>query len=87
MPSTSDVFPSRPTGAYRNYAPVTPSDSVNFASPKVAQALLINVGGTLSVVNEANQTVNLTVPAGWWFGTCIRVNATGTAATGISRYW
>lgn len=85
MADVQQVFPSKPTGAYRNYRPVTPADGVRFKP--VAQGLLINVGGTLSVIDEAGNTQALTVPAGWWFGTCQGINSTGTAATGISRYW
>ena len=85
MADVAQVFPSKPTGVFRNYRAVTPNDTTRFIP--IAQALLVSVGGTLSVVDEAGNTQNLTVPAGYVFLSCKGVNSTGTAATGISRHW
>lgn len=73
------------SGPARDVFPITPSDSVDLSD--VAVSLYIEVGGTLSVVTAAGNTRTLAVddmtilPLG-----TLRVNATGTTASGIHGF-
>ena len=61
---------------------ITPSDTVNF--PRVPREIQVAVGGTVTVVNMDDTTTQYTVPAGGVITQMTkRVNATGTAATGL----
>lgn len=72
------------------YVAVTPTDGAggNF---NACDGLWIGVGGTISFVcadpalqsTAAGVSISTTVPAGFFPGKFIRVNATGTAATQI----
>jgi len=76
---------ANPTGLVRNWLPVTPNDSVNnVGTDNVAIGLYITVGGTLSWVDVDGNTSASTFPSGFYLNCSVaRVNATGTAATGI----
>ena len=85
----SDPFKNRApslSGPATDLAPVTPSDSVNFAS--VAVALYVENAGTLSIETQQNETRTVAVgnfailPVG-----VRRVNDTGTTATGIHAFF
>lgn len=68
------------------YDAVTPSDTVDLPGG-VCRSLLIAVGGTLSVIRSDGNQVDLTVPAGMFYGYVARVRASGTAATGITAMY
>ncbi len=66
----------------RDIFPVTPSDSTDFDT--IAVALYVEVGGTLSFVTVAGQTRTVSVPDATLLPVgSMRVNATGTSASGI----
>lgn len=71
---------------------VTPHDSTNFADG-VCEALWIGVGGTISYIPYkpgsvgGGAAVSTTVPAGLFPVRALRVNATGTTATGIVAFY
>lgn len=66
----------------RDIFPVTPSDATDFEN--VAVALYIEGGGGLSFVTASGQTRQMTVPDATLLPVgAMRVNATGTTATGI----
>ena len=65
--------------ATRHY-PITPSDTVDL--PRRPRALRVQVGGELSVVDEAGTVVSYTVLAGEVLPfRAVKVRATGTTAT------
>lgn len=63
---------------------VTPSDTVNYAQG-MARGLYVGTAGAVSLVTAAGNTVVFPdVPAGSFLPVCsVRVNATGTAASGL----
>lgn len=78
-----------------NIIAVTPSDTVNF-SPGTAfnpacRGLSIAVAGTVSLVTATGQTVSFAsgeLLVGVIYGiSVLRINATGTTATGIKAYF
>lgn len=73
--------PSSQTRVYNKVDLVTPADGADL--PRLAEALWIGVGGTLSFDNGEGTTLATTVPAGLFPCRVGRVRATGTAATGI----
>lgn len=74
-------------GSAANATNVTPSDSVNLASP--SRALYVGGAGNISAVMLGGQTILLTgVPAGTTLPLQVsRVNATLTTATLIVSLW
>ncbi len=75
--------------------PVTPSDTVNLAPPTTfnpaSRGLSITVLGTVSVLTACGQTVSFAsgeLLVGVIYGlSVVRVNSTGTTATGIKAYF
>lgn len=66
----------------RDIVPVTPSDSTDL--PMVAVAMYIETGGAVSFVTVTGQTRTVTVPDATLLPVgVVRVQATGTSATGI----
>lgn len=83
-----DPFKNRSSnlnGPARDILPVVPSDTGNL--PSVALAIYVEIGGTLCFESYAGQTRtveladNSILPVG-----TIRVNATGTTASGIHAF-
>lgn len=69
-----------------NVFSVTPSDSADFTRPTTA--IMANVAGDISVVTVGGDTATLTVLAGVMYPIrCVRVNSTGTTATGITGFY
>jgi hypothetical protein len=69
--------------AAQDYAPVTPSDTADL--PKLTRkGLMVGTAGTLHVLDEGNQALTLTVPAGFVPLVVRRVYATGTTCSGIT---
>jgi hypothetical protein len=91
MPVAPDIFLSNPpvgyAGPYVFGVAVTPSDVALNELPNVTRALMVGVGGTLSVKLMDNTTVALTVPTGLLELRVRQVFATGTAATNITALW
>lgn len=83
----------QPTAGFVHDAPaasyhmaVTPSDTVSFNFPTTG--LYVGVAGNITVVGaDGAATLFPNVPVGWHPIRCIRVNATGTAATSIVAVW
>lgn len=71
---------------YKNAVAVTPSDTVLLAHQ--AARLYVASAGTVTVLTAKDQVVQLTAVAGGTLPIQVkRVNATGTAATGIVALW
>lgn len=71
---------------HRGGAAVTPSDTVNL--PRSSSAIMVTVGGTVSVIMADGVTVAFTAVAGVLYPFAVtRVRATGTAATGITVWY
>jgi hypothetical protein len=72
-----------PRRAFAGFKAITPSDTVNETLPFIA--LMCAVGGTVSLVDVLGTVVSLTLTAGIVYDLppCVRVNLTGTAATGL----
>ena len=72
-----------PRRAFSGFKTITPSDTVNESAPFIA--LICAVGGTVSLVDALGVVVSLTLTAGVVYDLppCVRVNLTGTAATGL----
>lgn len=74
-------------------AAVTPSDTVSIVSPGpdpnvATRSIIVSVGGTLSLFMADGTTAAFTAAAGVQYNLAVRrVNATGTAATGIVAFW
>jgi hypothetical protein len=69
---------------YNRGLAVTTSDTVNIDGDKLTDALYVAGAGTLTVVWQNNLTTQFTAIAGALLPLQVkRVNATGTAATGI----
>lgn len=78
--------------SFKKWVDVTPSNTVSFVNQGtgrlLADALFVSVGGTVSFVLEDDTVVQVTAAAGTYiFAPCKRVNATGTAATGIKALY
>lgn len=78
---------SAPLSISTKQVAVTPDDAVKFPGG-ASEGLWIGVGGTLSYLSAdpsvpAGTALSTTVQAGLFPCRCLRVNATGTAATGI----
>ena len=89
MPASNvDGFNGSPAGPFTNGFDVTPSDTADFARPV---SLLFCTGtGTLTVVLQGGYVVSLgTVAAREWIRDLriVRVNTTGTSATGIKAFY
>ena len=70
------------SGPGRDYAPVTPNDSVDL--PDMAIALYVETGGAVAFVSASGANRVVTVPDfGWLLCGVSRVLATGTTAAGI----
>lgn len=82
----SDAFSTHADSVFspaRRLRAVTPSDSTDLTAG-IAKALLIGVGGTISVIAaDDTAAVTLTVEAGILPVRVKRVRATGTTATSI----
>lgn len=72
----------RPVGAA--FVTITPSDTVNQSVP--FNALICAVGGTVSLVDSQGNVASLTLAASvvYELPVCVRVNVTGTSATGLT---
>lgn len=76
-----------------NFAAVTPHDTTNFnaTTPKagLTRALYVGGAGNVAAVREDGTAVTFVgVTAGTVLPVrCIRVNSTGTTATGLVRLW
>lgn len=68
---------------YAAFVAIAPSDTVNQATP--VSALICAVGGTVSLVDAQGNVASLTLAASVIYDlpTVVRVNATGTTATGL----
>ncbi len=72
-----------PRPAFTSFVAIAPSDTVNQATP--FNALMCAVGGTVSLVDATGNVASLTLAASVLYDLppCVRVNSTGTAATGL----
>lgn len=71
---------------FLNAAAVTPHDT-NLLTHRAAR-LYVGVAGTVTVLTAKDQVVQFTAISGSILPICVkRVNATGTAATGIVALW
>lgn len=78
--------------SFKKWVDVTTSDTVNFINQGLGRilcdALFVGVGGTVSFVLEDGTVVAITAASGQYiYAPCKRVNATGTAATGIKALY
>lgn len=86
-------YPEVYNGPYTAALAVTPADGADLTPPTVAlpaacRALVIGVGGTVTVdLPNGGTGVQLTLPAGLFMISVKRVYATGTAATNIVALW
>jgi hypothetical protein len=79
MDAFAGMFVGPESPAVRHYA-ITPNDNTDL--PRRPRALRVQVGGTLSLVDEAGTVVSYTVLAGEILPfRAVRVRATGTSAT------
>ena len=70
------------SGPARDLMPVTPTDGTDLSTTAVS--LYVETGGTLSLITEAGEARDVTVPDFMVLPLGVRrVNATGTTATGI----
>lgn len=79
------------TGPFNVIKAVTPSDTVNIVMPSMrttTDAVLVSGAGTVTAVLGDGSTAAFTAVAGQTLPiAATRINATGTAATGISALW
>lgn len=67
----------------QDYGPITPSDTVDFVRP--SRMIIVATAGDVRFVKLDSTTATLTLPVGAFPIVAIRVNATGTTASGLSR--
>ena len=86
-------YPEVQNGPYTAAAVVTPNDGANLTPPNAGlpaacRALVIGVGGTVTVdMANGGTGIQMTLAAGIYALTVTKVYATGTAATGIVALW
>ena len=67
---------------FNHFFAITPSDTVNF--PERQTAIYVGVGGTIALVQQGGPIVTITAVAGALLPfDLVRINATGTTATGL----
>lgn len=86
MAAGSPFIVGGPRKAFAAFVAIVASDTVNQAIP--FNALMCAVGGTVSLVDSQGNVASLTLAASVLYDlpVCVRVNVTGTAATGLVGY-
>ena len=81
--SASPFIVGGPTPALAAFVAVVPSDTAQQGTP--FRSLLCAVGGTVSMLDSQGNTATLTLTAGVAYALppIVRVNVTGTTATGL----